>query len=77
MLDVVACLVKKRIEFRIREIPSPMGELVKMTKIGVVSVSAFLAVRGLLQHARGLNIQTLIILQAAPNQVFDRDPLIG
>jgi hypothetical protein len=77
MPDLVACRVDNGIQFFIRDILGPPGELVEMTQIAAVSVRSLLAGRGFFQHARGLDIQTLVFVKAAPEQILDGCPLLG
>ncbi len=76
MPDLVACLVDNGIQFFIRDIVGPSGKLVEVTQITAVSVRSLLAGRGFFQHARGLDIKTLVFVKAAPDQILDGCPLL-
>jgi len=76
MPDLVACLVDNGIQFFIRYTVGSSGELIEMSQITAVGVRSLLAGWGFFQHARGLDIQALVFVKAATDQILDSYPLL-
>jgi hypothetical protein len=76
MANVVTRLVDKDIQFLIRNALGPPRKLVQIVKVLTVGMSALLARRRFAQHVGGLDIQALVLRQAAPNEALNGKPLL-